>query len=972
MSQEVTSTTTATIQAKSGSEWHQWDLHFHTPSSYDYKDKSVTDEFIIEELARQGIKAIAITDHHTIDVARIDNLKRLGHAKGIFVIPGIEFRTVAAGSDSIHFIGLFPPDEDLTHIWTTLQGKLGLTDKAIKEKGGDHSIAVDYNPAFELIHQLKGLITIHSGGKSNSVEGITNSLPENRATKTEIATKVDFYELGKLDDAEGYEKRVFPNIKRVIPMIICSDNHDIKNYSRKAKLWIKGEICFNTLRLAKIETSRIFRGEEPPIHQRRKFRSTKLIDSLSIKKKADSTLKEAWFDGLSLTFNHELVAIIGNKGNGKSALVDIIASLCHEANKDKFSFLKHGRFLSQNKASNFEAEINWLDGTKSKKNLDQFDSEQPTRDVYLPQHYLEKWCNEDDEAFENQLKTVIFSHIKEEDRLGKASLDELIGYHTAIEEQTISQKTHQLNATNQDISRLQEKKSVANVTNLTGNYNNLLTELRALHKNKPKETTPSVTETNQDPNNNITKLQSSVASLEVIAKAKEKEKAEKTKEIAALEQSGKRFDAIKSQVELFKKELAGDLSQFNINADEVFSFSFDRSPIEGALASSNDGLLEVSCQLDATQVPSIANSLAEARASLKLAVSKLDHEQQIVQQQHEQLKNWNVQRQKLIGAKEATGSLLYLRNEIRYCTSEINDELARLYEARILIVQDILRLKRDICACYELLYKPVTTFISTYAEELKKYPISFSVGLQVKKLEENFFHLVSQKSKGTFHGAEAGQIAFRDKVNQVNLADDEAILGFATDLIRSLEGQSTDDPFQALSRQLKSNATVVDLHDTVFNLDYLEPKYTLQFSGKQLSQLSPGEKGALLLIFFLLLDQNDSPLLIDQPEDNLDNQSVFSILVPFIKKAKARRQVFIVTHNPNLAVACDAEQIINVNLDKAQGYAFNCFTGGLENPKVNECILDVLEGTLPAFSLRDSKYGISGRDKRAAVSSLGL
>ena len=60
-----------------GSEWRIWDLHLHTPSSYDYKDKSVTNEDIVNELAANGVSVVAITDHNTIDIERINELRHL-------------------------------------------------------------------------------------------------------------------------------------------------------------------------------------------------------------------------------------------------------------------------------------------------------------------------------------------------------------------------------------------------------------------------------------------------------------------------------------------------------------------------------------------------------------------------------------------------------------------------------------------------------------------------------------------------------------------------------------------------------------------------------------------------------------------------------------------------------------------------------------------------------------------------------
>ena len=105
-----------------------------------------------------------------------------------------------------------------------------------------------------------------------------------------------------------------------------------------------------------------------------------------------------------------------------------------------------------------------------------------------------------------------------------------------------------------------------------------------------------------------------------------------------------------------------------------------------------------------------------------------------------------------------------------------------------------------------------------------------------------------------------------------------------------------------------------------------------------------------------LVDKGDIPLIIDQPEGNLDNETIVDLLVPCIREAKKRRQIIIVTHNPNLAVVCDADQIIWATLDKSHDYRLNYECGALENPVINKKVVDILEGTQPAFDNRDSKY----------------
>jgi predicted ATPase len=170
------------------------------------------------------------------------------------------------------------------------------------------------------------------------------------------------------------------------------------------------------------------------------------------------------------------------------------------------------------------------------------------------------------------------------------------------------------------------------------------------------------------------------------------------------------------------------------------------------------------------------------------------------------------------------------------------------------------------------------------------------------------------------------------------------------------EGQD-DDVLRDIFKQMRAQKSPVELYDFLFGFDYLETKYDLKIDGKDLRELSSGERGGLLLIFYLMLDRREIPLVIDQPEDNLDNKSVYEILVTFLKKAKRRRQIIMVTHNPNLAVVADAEQIIHVSIDKKNKLNdFDFESGAIENPVINKAVVDILEGTLPAFDNRRLKY----------------
>lgn len=158
-----------------------------------------------------------------------------------------------------------------------------------------------------------------------------------------------------------------------------------------------------------------------------------------------------------------------------------------------------------------------------------------------------------------------------------------------------------------------------------------------------------------------------------------------------------------------------------------------------------------------------------------------------------------------------------------------------------------------------------------------------------------------------------------------------------------------------LADQLARTVTAQELLDYLYCLDYLAPRYSLTYEGQEIGQLSPGERGLLLLVFYLLVDEDDIPIVIDQPEENLDNQTIFRVLVKCIKRAKERRQVIMVTHNPNLAVVCDAEQIIHAACDKAAS-RFDYEAGAIEHPQIKARVVEILEGTEPAFKNRQGKY----------------
>lgn len=134
---------------------------------------------------------------------------------------------------------------------------------------------------------------------------------------------------------------------------------------------------------------------------------------------------------------------------------------------------------------------------------------------------------------------------------------------------------------------------------------------------------------------------------------------------------------------------------------------------------------------------------------------------------------------------------------------------------------------------------------------------------------------------------------------------------------------------------------------------YLKVFPILKYKGKDLNKISVGQKGTVYLKMMLATEAFSKPIIFDQPEDDLDNEFIMSNLISLFKELKQYRQVIIVTHNANLVVNADAEQVIVAsNQDGNLEYS----SGSLEDNFINSKICQILEGGEIAFEKRRNKY----------------
>ena len=204
-----------------GSEWRLWDLHLHTPCSFDYSDKSVTNEEIIITLKENKISAAVVTDHFRMDVERVTDLIEMGKSENILILPGIELTSELGGSEAVHFIGIFD-NKNVKNIWDTLKIELKLTDEDIKSKGGFENFYSHIKDACEIIHKLGGIVSIHAGNKSNSVENISNNFNFKQQLKKDLLSEhVDILEIRNKKEESEYQNIVFSDIGLTLQLVIC-------------------------------------------------------------------------------------------------------------------------------------------------------------------------------------------------------------------------------------------------------------------------------------------------------------------------------------------------------------------------------------------------------------------------------------------------------------------------------------------------------------------------------------------------------------------------------------------------------------------------------------------------------------------------------------------------------------------------------------------------------------------------------
>lgn len=1015
-----------------GSMWRKWDLHVHTPASmeqeYGGDNDTAWDRFLSElEALPSEFKVLGINDYIFIDgYARVLNERKRGRLSNIdLVLPVIELRLdkfggtaskfsrvnfhvifsneISAETIQAQFINalitgytLSPPYVHLKKKWEALPTRESLTELGAliletvpndkQDQFQDPLTEGFRNLNFKLDEIQKILQRPYFEGKYLTAVGKTewwdikwndNSI----ADKKTIINEANMVFTSAATPAECRRSQEALSSARVnCQLLDCSDAHRYSSATYKDRIgkcftWIKADPTFQGLvHAVKGEyTSRVYLGDLPPKTHLVDNNPTKYIQSVSISKKDDSSLGEQWFQNIELELNSDLVAIIGNRGSGKSALSDTIGLLGNTRNHSYSSFLSPRRFKrkTDNKAKHFVATIYWMNGDKRKVSLDSdLDRSSPERIKYIPQGFFDEICNEipsgPEGEFDRELKKVIFSHVGFADRLGKTSLDELLEYKTQETYDSIAIVKSEIEKLNREIVELEAKASPKYLQELNNDRNGLEAELQTHEQLKPVEVPEPDTSLQghmRDISDEITHIKQK--QQDVLLRIQEAHNQE-TKNALLASTAEKALDQIRNfrdQFTRFQSQCSPLLKVIGLAFDDVIALTVGEDPI---LEKRNDFQRQreqASTQLDVKQASSLTSQLQMLVQRMERLQMELDEPNRLYQAYLRQLSEWEARRNAILGDVYSHGTLAFIDNLLQEAF-QIPDLLNAKSEERLELVKRIYGLIHGLAQEYSKLHAGVQEFISEHRIARDHLHLRFDVSVINVDFDKRFFDWIGRNVVGSFYGSDSGMKTLQQILESYDFNTEAGTVEFLDDIVRHLtfDLRSTEPSAVSIENQLREGRSLETLYDYVFGLDYLQPRYILKLGDKELSQLSPGERGVLLLIFYLLVDRSDVPLVIDQPEENLDNQVVFQLLVDCVKEAKERRQIIIVTHNPNLAVVCDAEQVIVCYRDPVQGNRLSYTTGSMENPDIKREVVNILEGTKKAFDNRGDKYNAESRN----------
>jgi ABC-type lipoprotein export system ATPase subunit len=555
---------------------------------------------------------------------------------------------------------------------------------------------------------------------------------------------------------------------------------------------------------------------------------------------------------------------------------------------------------------------------------------------YLSQQFVEHLCSEDQlsAGLLSEIESVIFAHLDPSDRLNAYSFDELRAVRVAPMRESRQNAEERILELSDRISV--DLDQAARLPALRDRLKRLETDEKAL-----EEEIARLVESEQPA---IAKEHAKA--LQAASQAQDR--------VAVLKQQRQGLDLFAARLEHAAKMTSDSVAQLQqaarqLELPEGVLDALKPRPLTSALAIIADrrGLLDSSIERSTKAV----GLDADGRESLQTALDRLKTLEM-------KLNLDSARKKRLEDTQRALTSKKAEADKLRQEISRIQDGQAeRLAAARdersalyALIFDEI---RREEGVLREL-YAPLADSLARGNENEKRLEFSVRRTIDVEAWAARGEDLVDQRKRPRDQKTLI-EHAREHMVDNWQRGDAAAIATGIGKLVAASVGHL---------QYLRKEVTRRDFARWLFSTEHVALEYGIGFDGVDLKNLSPGTKGIVLLILYLAVDTADRrPLVIDQPEENLDPKSVYDVLVPYFREAKKRRQIIIITHNANLVVNTDAEQIIVASASRIDGQALPAIeyeSGALETKAIRDAVCDILEGGKRAFRQRERKYGLHG------------
>lgn len=241
----------------------------------------------------------------------------------------------------------------------------------------------------------------------------------------------------------------------------------------------------------------------------------------------------------------------------------------------------------------------------------------------------------------------------------------------------------------------------------------------------------------------------------------------------------------------------------------------------------------------------------ELKIEKESLIASADSEEKQYQRYLQDFEEWKKQRGNIIGTKEQEGTLAYYECEAQYINEKLSDDYQNNVHKREQLVRQLYGTKKALTDIYQDIYSPVEGEISTLLGDLEDN-ISFQAEIRLMDtaFDENALHYINLKYAGMFKGTTQAREKMSKLVRSTEFENEDSVIILLDKIMEVVEEDIDNSAKKIVDKQ--------GFYDYLFSLEYIGVSFKLKMGNRDLSELSPGERGIVLLIFYLALSKNQN------------------------------------------------------------------------------------------------------------------